>query len=282
MSIELLQHPPLAPARIVVYGPPGVGKTTFAAGAPSPVFLPFEDGLHLIKAPRITSKGRRTITTMLDFESALHGLLVQEHTFETVIIDSATSMQTVLGEHAAKELGHSTFEAVPYGVGYSEVVKLVSSVLRSLDELREKRAMSIILLAHATIGIDGDPEGGGFPRTELRLQHGKNSSVRGTVREWADGVYYADFVRTVTKDGKGKSEKLRVVDGRGERVLRTKPHAARDGKDRCGLPATLPLDYNAFLKAYAAAVSGYLPPDASSVDEDPEPETETTSTETKP
>jgi ABC-type iron transport system FetAB ATPase subunit len=33
------------PPRIAIYGPPGIGKTTFAAGAPNPVFILTEDGL---------------------------------------------------------------------------------------------------------------------------------------------------------------------------------------------------------------------------------------------
>src|SRR5690606_7152018 len=33
------------PPRVVVHGDGGVGKSTFAAGAYKPVFLPFEDGL---------------------------------------------------------------------------------------------------------------------------------------------------------------------------------------------------------------------------------------------
>ena len=41
------------PPRVVVHGDGGVGKSTFAAGAYKPVFLPFEDdrlGLILSKA----------------------------------------------------------------------------------------------------------------------------------------------------------------------------------------------------------------------------------------
>ena len=43
---ERVSRPPI----IVVYGGPGVGKTTFAAGAPGAIFVRTEDGLGNIEA----------------------------------------------------------------------------------------------------------------------------------------------------------------------------------------------------------------------------------------
>ena len=37
--------------RIMLYGVEGIGKTTFAAGAPSPIFIQTEDGLGSIDVP---------------------------------------------------------------------------------------------------------------------------------------------------------------------------------------------------------------------------------------
>ena len=34
-----------APPRVLIYSDPGVGKSSFAATAPKPVFIPLEDGL---------------------------------------------------------------------------------------------------------------------------------------------------------------------------------------------------------------------------------------------
>mgnify|MGYP003622123438 FL=1 len=47
---ELKRTTALAAPRILVHGVAGVGKTTFAAGAPAPVFVCTEDGLGTLEA----------------------------------------------------------------------------------------------------------------------------------------------------------------------------------------------------------------------------------------
>ena len=42
----------IKPPRVLAYGPPGVGKTTFAASAPSPIFIQTEDGADVVGAAR--------------------------------------------------------------------------------------------------------------------------------------------------------------------------------------------------------------------------------------
>jgi len=37
-----------SPPRILLYGTEGIGKSTFAAQAPNPIFIPTEDGLNEI------------------------------------------------------------------------------------------------------------------------------------------------------------------------------------------------------------------------------------------
>ena len=41
-----------APPRVLIYSDPGVGKSSFAATAPKPVFIPLEDGLDQISCTK--------------------------------------------------------------------------------------------------------------------------------------------------------------------------------------------------------------------------------------
>lgn len=255
MAIKLHKQPPIAAPRVVIYGPPGVGKTTFACGAPSPVLLPFEDGIGVNTVPVLTTEGSRTIANVADLESAIGGLIEQEHEFKSVIVDSLTALQTILADHVAREASKGSIDEIPYGKGWSSLISMWNQTLRGLDTLREKRGMAIICIAHASTSTYEDPETSPYERTEMRLQHSKNTSVRATTREWADMVLFADLRKTVTKVGKGSDERVRAIDGRGERVLKTKPSAARDGKDRYNLPAELPLTWAAFEEAYRASTN---------------------------
>jgi hypothetical protein len=56
MTIQLRQRLPILPPRLVLYGTAKVGKSTFAAGATRPVFLPTEDGLGTLDVPVIAGE----------------------------------------------------------------------------------------------------------------------------------------------------------------------------------------------------------------------------------
>ena len=50
MTLQSLQQKrAIPPPRILIYGPHGIGKTTFGSQAPDPVFIPTEDGLGSIQ-----------------------------------------------------------------------------------------------------------------------------------------------------------------------------------------------------------------------------------------
>ena len=80
------------PPRILVYGPPGIGKTTLAAEFPSPVFLQVEDGtpgdLELVSFGKLDSFGA--------VMAALEALYVEDHDFQTIVVDSVTELQKLV------------------------------------------------------------------------------------------------------------------------------------------------------------------------------------------
>ncbi len=45
---DITKNAQMKPPRVLLYGPAGIGKTTFGASAPRPIFLPIEDGLGRI------------------------------------------------------------------------------------------------------------------------------------------------------------------------------------------------------------------------------------------
>src|SRR5687767_10170856 len=80
------------PPRILVYGPPGIGKTTLASEFPAPVFLQIEDGTP--GDLELDSFGE--IDTFEQLMEALGALYTDEHQFKTVVIDSVTELERLI------------------------------------------------------------------------------------------------------------------------------------------------------------------------------------------
>ena len=93
ISLETLQRSNLMPARILIYGVQGIGKTTLAANMPNPVFLASEDGLGgLVDIPHWDIESHQ------DVIDGIKTLITEEHDFKTVVLDTVSALEVVLHE----------------------------------------------------------------------------------------------------------------------------------------------------------------------------------------
>ncbi len=81
-----------SPQRVLLYGPGGIGKTTLASLAPSPVFIDLEEGSYALDVERV--KG---IESWADLRHCLQSDLLDG--YQTVVIDSATHAQEMAIAH---------------------------------------------------------------------------------------------------------------------------------------------------------------------------------------
>lgn len=80
----------------IIYGTPGVGKTTLALSAPKPVLIDFDRGVS-----RVRAQHRRPTIVCDTYEGVLHDVHSKEMAeFETVIIDTGGSFITFLKDWA--------------------------------------------------------------------------------------------------------------------------------------------------------------------------------------
>ncbi|NBW12846.1 MAG: hypothetical protein EBR82_32965 [Caulobacteraceae bacterium] len=70
------------PRKLLLYGDHGVGKSSFAASAPEPLFLDIEGGTNDLDVARWDEP----IKTMASAISVLNWVYTQEHGFRTLII----------------------------------------------------------------------------------------------------------------------------------------------------------------------------------------------------
>lgn len=230
-----------SPLRVVLYGTEGVGKSTFASDAPSPIFLPFEDGsdhLDTARFPRATSYG--------DVIDAIRVLTEEAHDFKTLVIDTLDSLESIVWSRVtntrANDSGKKVTSIEEYGFakGYIYAVDVWRDLLAKLDELRVTRGINVVLIAHAALVTIKSPDTEDFQRFDLKLHH-KSSAL---IREWSEHVLFA----TTEAATKKINNRTKVV-GLGDRVLHTASAPGWVAKTRSSAPATLPLSWEAFVDA---------------------------------
>ncbi len=234
------------PPRLLVYGVEKIGKSTFAAGAPAPIFVQVEDGLDEIECasfPRATSYSL--------VKTALLELRDEEHSFETVVIDSLDWLERLIWADVCRIDGADSIHKVQggYAKGYDEALKWWVELKELLDSLRTDRGMAVIAIAHAEIKRFEDPDSPAFDRYQPKL----NKLAVGLMTEWADGIFFATRkMRTQTEDkgfGKKRSTALAIGKDGGDRVLRLSGGPSCIAGNRYGLSGEIPLDWGSLMAA---------------------------------
>lgn len=233
----------LSKPRTIVYGVDGIGKTTFAAGAESPIFVCTEDGATRLDVPQFP-----LVTNWQDFIACLQTLSDEEHDYQTLVIDSVDWAEKLCIQYCTqKDFDGEIQKFDAYGRGYKSLFNEFRVLLQWLDFLNKERNMEIILIAHAVVRTIQNPAGDDYDRYQASLTDTRSTSIWGLLKEWSDIVLFANYQMIVQKKdkndtkGKGKS---------GKRVLHAVPAAAWDSKVRVGfeLPDSFDLNYNEFSK----------------------------------
>ncbi len=226
-----------AAPRIFLYGVEGIGKSTFGAMAPNPIFIPTEDGLGQLDVDHFP-----LCKSTDDIMAAIGSLYEGQHDFKTVVLDSVDWAESFIfremeARYDAKDLA--------YGKGAVIASEQWRSILEGLDFLRNEKGMTVILIAHCQIKRFESPEVEPFDRYQPKLQD-RSSAI---LREWADAVLFANWQTVTKKEDAGgfNKERYRGIST-GQRLLHTSERPAHMAKNRYSLPDTIPLDWNEFNK----------------------------------
>ena len=221
----------LRPPRLVVYGQEGIGKSTFGACFPAPIFVQTEDGLSEIDVPRFP-----VAETFGDVLEELDALIKEPNDFRTIVVDSLDWLERLIWDKTCDEGKVKTIEAFGYGKGYTIALTYWREFLDRLDALHKQNKI-ILLLAHAVAEDYTDPEVSTMKRFTPRL----HKSARSLIAEWVDAVFQATRLYGASKGGRQENP----------RVVRTEPSPYQVAKSRYSIPAVLPLDASAVLAAIA-------------------------------
>lgn len=221
--------------KVVVYGPEGIGKSTFAARFPDPVFIDTEGSTSAMDVARLP---RPTSWNMLLEEVEY----IKSHPGEcrTLVIDTIDWAEQLCVEHICSIHNKKGIEDFGYGNGYVYTKEEFGRFLNRLTDVIEA-GINVILTAHAQLRKFEQPdELGAYDRWELKLGKKTSSQTSPLVKEWADMLLFANYkTYSVAVDKDGKKHKAQG----GKRVMYTSHHPCWDAKNRYGLPEECEFDY---------------------------------------
>lgn len=220
--------------KVVIYGPEGIGKSTFAAGFPNPVFIDTEGSTKHMDAARLP----RPSSWQMLLAEVEH--VKKTKPCSTLIIDTVDWAEQLCIEALCARYQKNGIEDFGYGNGYVYAKEDFGRFLNRLEDVIEA-GIHVVLTAHAQIRKFEQPnEMGAYDRYELKLGKKTQSQTSPLVKEWADMVLFANYKTfSVAVDDKGKKHKAQG----GKRVMYTTHHPCWDAKNRHGLADELPFEY---------------------------------------
>lgn len=242
--------------KVAVYGPEGIGKSTFASRFPDPVFIDTEGSTKDMDVARTEAPSSWAML----MEQVKY---VKEHpeVCRTLAVDTIDWAERMCVDHICAAHQKKGVEDFGYGKGYVYVKEEFGRFLDMLAEAAEA-GVNVVLTAHAQIKKFEQPdEMGSYDRWELKLGQKTASQTSPLVKEWADMLLFANYkTHSVAVDDKGQKRKAQG----GKRVMYTSHHPCWDAKNRYGLPDEMDFDY--------AGIAHVIEPGAAHRPAGPEPE----------
>jgi len=164
------------PRRAMIYGSHGLGKSTWCSKAPNPIFIQTEDGLGEIDCSSFP-----LAESYDQVVQAIKSILDEEHTYETLIIDSLDWLERLIWQDVCRKKDVKNIEDIPYAGGYKLALSQWNNVLEGLSVLRHNRKMHILLTAHTRIEkfeVQGGAEKEGNNGALFLWQRGASRSGR--------------------------------------------------------------------------------------------------------
>lgn len=221
------------PHATLVYSPPGVGKTEFAAHYPAPIFLMVDLEIGLLtlinsgRVPSDTAFNSDPINTWDQLMNNLEWLADSQHPYKTAVIDTMNSAELLLKRKVTFEHYYNRedkFDA--YAKGWDRCINPWNYFLHRLNNLRV-RGMRVVCLSHSEVSQVRNPDGEDYQSHTPLLNKTK---LWVPTNAFCDNVLFMNLeVCTVTD----KNEQ--AVKDKNHRLLYVQANAGHFAKNRLSL-----------------------------------------------
>ncbi len=225
--------------KVAIYGSEGIGKTTFAAMFPSPLFIDTEGGTAHMDVRRIDG-----IETWEDLIAAVEEVAATPDICKTLVVDTMDWAERLAVDKVCRDYKLKSIEAANYGKGYVYLAETVGELLAALDSVIAS-GKHVVVTAHAKMRKFEQPdEQGAYDRWEMKL----SKQVAPLVKEWCDMLLFLNY-KTFVLTTETNSKKAQG----GRRVMYAAHHPCWDAKNRHGLPEEMPLDFASIAHIFGGA-----------------------------
>ncbi|MDD4566080.1 MAG: ATP-binding protein [Eubacteriales bacterium] len=232
--------------KVVIYGPEGIGKSTFASQFPGALFIDTEGSTADMDVSRTPKPSSWNMLKQQVNEIKAKRLC------ETLIVDTTDWAEQLCVEDLLARYQKTGIEDFGYGNGWVYLKEEFGRFLNLLQDVVDS-GINVVLTAHAQIRKFEQPdEMGAYDRFELKLGKKTSSQTSPLVKEWADALLFCNYkTYSVAADKDGKKHKAQG----GRRTIYTSHHPCWDAKNRWGLPEELPFEYDAIAHCIPAGVT---------------------------
>jgi len=224
------------PVSIVLYGPPGVGKSSFAAQFPKPGFIidRTEPGIKNLQAHGLVPKSIPILDEVSEWKDLLKAVssASSDETIRTLVCDALTGFELLCFRHHCKRYFHDDWSSEGF-FAYQKGPR--NAATRDWPELLDcltkvGNTKNLILIGHSQVKPYSNPLGPDYDRFIMSVD--KETWV--VTHRWAEAVFFLNYHMEITKEGtKHKASEA-------GRFLNPVWSPAYDAKNQLGL--TLPID----------------------------------------
>ena len=238
--LNIIEGKETRPLKIVIYGPEGIGKSTFASQFPDPLFIDTEGGTSNLNIRRI--KCNKSWNELIAIVKEIYD---NPTICKTVVLDTADWSEFLCINAVCEKYRKNNIEDFGFGKGYVYLLDEYSKLLTLLDQLIEV-GINVVITAHAKPRkFELPEEQGAFDRYEMKLTR----QVAPLIKEWCDALFFVNYkIYVVTTENNTKK-----AQG-GKRFLYTSHHPTYDAKNRFNLPEEIELNFSSIQHLFEQSI----------------------------